>query len=266
MKTYILYHAQCPDGFGAAYAAWKALGTLAEYIPVAHHQPPPVLEDHAIVYMVDFCYGKGILLDIVSKMEKVIVLDHHQSAEKEVKDIPLEHYPSLSITFDMQKSGAVLSWEYFHDTPVPSLLRYIEDKDLWRFHLPDSKEVTAAIRSYPMDFELWDSFEVDTLIKEGKVLLRYQTKVVEKLCGNAHIIQLGGYKVPAVNSSILQSEIGNNLCKLYPSHPFGVVYFNIGEKHYFSLRSVGEFDVAAIAASQGGGGHRNAAGFMQKDS
>src|SRR3989338_9515798 len=41
LKTAILYHANCPDGFGGAYAAWKKFGDSAEYIPVKHGKPIP---------------------------------------------------------------------------------------------------------------------------------------------------------------------------------------------------------------------------------
>ncbi|NJL12014.1 MAG: hypothetical protein HC913_02735 [Microscillaceae bacterium] len=116
------------------------------------------------------------------------------------------------------------------------------------------------MRGYEMSFEL-GGLEVAQLQEEGRVLLRYQNQLVDKLCGNARIIQIGTHSVPAVNSSTLQSEIGNQLCQRYPSHPFALVYFDGADKRYFSLRSIGSFDVAAIAGQFGGWGHKNAAGF-----
>jgi uncharacterized protein len=262
MKKYVLYHAQCPDGFGAAYSAWKILKNEAEYIPVNHNNPIPPLENGSLLYIVDFCYPKNILLNLLSRMKQIIILDHHKTAQEDLQAIDLAQYPHLSVTFDMNKSGAVLTWEHFHQTPVPEFLRYIEDKDLWLFLLPQSKEFSAGLRGYDMDFELWDSLQVIDLIKEGDVLLKYQTKVVERLCGNARMIKIAGHEVPVVNSSILQSEIGNYLCKIYPDKAFGAVYFEVGEKRFLSLRSVGDFDVAKIASGYGGGGHKNASGFV----
>ena len=47
----------------------------------------------------------------------------------------------------------------------------------------------------------------------------------------------------------------------------GVLFREAGELEYkVSLRSKGDVDVAEVAQSFGGGGHRNAAGFMQKGS
>lgn len=261
MKTYILYHAQCPDGFGAAFAAWKVLGNTAEYFAVSHGYAPPKMEKNAQVYLVDFCYPKDILLEIVRNAHQVTVLDHHQTAEADLQSIDLQAFPNLSITFDMHKSGAVLAWEHFHQAPVPDLLKFIEDKDLWLFKLPNSKEVTAAIRGYEMKFDVWDKFEIPQLILEGTTLLKYQSQTVDKLCKNMRMEKIGNFEVPTVNSSILQSEIGNQLCKIFSKSPFACVYFDSADKRHFSLRSIGDFDVSAIAKPFGGGGHRNASGF-----
>jgi nanoRNase/pAp phosphatase (c-di-AMP/oligoRNAs hydrolase) len=92
--------------------------------------------------------------------------------------------------------------------------------------------------------------------------MRYQTQLVNKMCNNMFITEIAGYKVPTVNSGVLQSEIGNQLCTLYPESPFSVVFFETEGRKIFSLRSVGEFDVSLIAKQHGGGGHKNAAGFV----
>ena len=36
----VIYHADCTDGFGAAYSAWKCLGNRAEYHACKHGTPP----------------------------------------------------------------------------------------------------------------------------------------------------------------------------------------------------------------------------------
>jgi nanoRNase/pAp phosphatase (c-di-AMP/oligoRNAs hydrolase) len=56
--------------------------------------------------------------------------------------------------------------------------------------------------------------------------------------------------------------IGHELAKR-KAHgaPCGLVYRLIERRVECSLYSIGDFDVATIAASFGGGGHRNAAGF-----
>ena len=51
--TVVLYHAECADGFGAAWAIWNRFPT-ARFIPVKHgNPPPPGLQGQRIV-IVDF--------------------------------------------------------------------------------------------------------------------------------------------------------------------------------------------------------------------
>ena len=78
--THVLYHGDCPDGFGAAWAAWKALGEAASYLPVQHGDPPPALPREARVVLVDFSYPRAALLDLRSRVRDLLVLDHHLSS------------------------------------------------------------------------------------------------------------------------------------------------------------------------------------------
>ncbi|WP_299463985.1 DHHA1 domain-containing protein [uncultured Microscilla sp.] len=265
MRTYVLYHAHCTDGFGAAYAVWKIYGDKAIYLPVKYDNPMPKLKHRSEVFIVDFSYPKAELLELASLMHEVTVLDHHKTAKEELGGITEGDAPNLSITFDMDKSGAVLAWEHFHpNEEIPPLILHIQDKDLWRFDLKDTKKVIASLTSYTMDFKLWDRFDLNTLITEGEAILRYQTLTVDKLCKNARMVQILDYTVPSVNSGVLQSEIGNRLCEIYPDSPFSVVHFETSDKTRYSLRSVGDFDVSLVAKEFGGGGHKNAAGYIKR--
>lgn len=256
--THVLYHARCDDGFGAAFSAWQVLGDKAEYIPVTHGDPPPPLPDDAVVAMVDFSYKRPIIQELHKKLRGLIILDHHMTAQAELAG--LEH-----VHFDMDKSGAHLSWGFFHpDEPLPKLLAYIEDKDLWRFKLPQSKEVTAALRSYPMDFQVWSRLETDALRKEGEGLLRFQNLQVEAACERARTARLLDWDVPIVNATDFRSEIANRLCELHPEAAFAAAYYDNEQGiRCWSLRSVGDFDVAEVAGRLGGGGHKNASGFVE---
>ncbi|MEW6283771.1 MAG: hypothetical protein AB1758_34485 [Candidatus Eremiobacterota bacterium] len=257
--THILYHARCDDGFGAAWAAWKALGDAAVYIPVSHgHPPPEELAPDSRVVIVDFSYARPTLLELKERCADLFVLDHHKTAREELAGLPFTR-------FDMDRSGAHLAWDFWHPgSPLPDLLAYVEDKDLWRFALPDSKEVAAALRSYPMDFKLWDEFTVDLLKREGATLLRLQEQLVWSACERARWAEVGGHRVPIVNATDFRSEIANRLCDLHPQAPFAAAYYDdeSGNRNW-SLRSVGDFDVSKLARSLGGGGHKNSAGFSE---
>jgi hypothetical protein len=82
---------------------------------------------------------------------------------------------------------------------------------------------------------------------------------IELAIKHAALVNLAGYRVYAVNSTVNFSEVAGELAK---KGPFGVVWFVRSDgKYQYSLRSEGDFDVSAIAKSFGGGGHKNAAGF-----
>lgn len=258
--THVIYHGSCDDGFGAAWSAWKLLGDRATYMAAQHGEPVPELPPKAVVALVDFSYKRPVMEQMRARVGGVVILDHHVTAQADLQDLDYA-------VFDMERSGAHLSWNFFHpEEPLPELLAYVEDKDLWHFRLPQSKEVTAAIRSYPMDFAVWNAFEVERLKVEGVALLRLQEQQVLAHCKRMRWEQLGGHRVPIVNASDLRSEIANRLCTLYPEAPFAAAYYDTQDGHRnWSLRSVGEFDVAALAKRFGGGGHKNASGFSEPD-
>ena len=251
---YVLYHANCPDGFGAAYAAWKKYGEGTHYVPVSHGAPPPEMKNNSEVYIVDFAYDRETLLKMNAE-HTVKVLDHHRSAEAQLKGLDF-------VEFDMNRSGAVMSWAFFHpQTEVPELLRYVQDQDLWNWELPDSQEICTALNIYPFDFEVWDNLQIDDLRKEGQVVLRFKEQLMQRVMRKIDWFEIAGHKVPAINTPLFASELGNQLCLDFPGADFAVCYADHEEMRKFSLRSVGDFDVSAVAGIFGGGGHRNASGM-----
>ena len=142
----VLYHANCNDGFGAAYAAWKLLGNRAEYIPCSHGTPPPDVKGKKVVCL-DFSYNKKITKKLIKRADAFLIIDHHKSAMVELHDVP-------NTRFDMTKSGAMLAWEFFHPgKEAPKFIQYIQDRDLWVWELPYSKEFSAAFDMVPWNFE-----------------------------------------------------------------------------------------------------------------
>ena len=112
---YVLYHKNCMDGKGAAYAAWKKFGESAKYIEVNYGEPVPEMTDASEIYILDFSYPKDVLYKM-AETAKVVVLDHHKTAQADLEGVEFAK-------FDMTKSGAVLAWEYFHpNSPTPMSL------------------------------------------------------------------------------------------------------------------------------------------------
>ncbi len=255
MKTVILYHANCYDGFGAAWASWKKLGDEAQYRPVQYGEAPVSIDGADTVYILDFTYPRTFIEELRSRNGRVVIIDHHKSAMKALAGLD-------DTVFNLDKSASVLTWEYFFPgTETPQLLRYIQDYDLWKFELPNSKEVSIAINSHPMDFSVWDGLDPKQLAVDGRPLLRLRQETVRMTCNEAKVVRFEGHEVPVVNASSYSSEVGEELLKRYSNAPFTVSYYDRAGVRHWSLRSRPDFDVSVLARSYGGGGHVQAAGF-----
>lgn len=271
LKPLILYHASCADGAGSALAAYQKFGEDAEYRSAHYDSEPLSLDQYADrdVYMIDFSYKR----DVIERMAQhcnLRVIDHHHTAEENLRGLPY-------CTFDMQHSGAVLAWKYFFpETPVPELLLYIEDRDLWRWTLPHGKEVSAALKALgiTVDFRRlisvlaeWESDGVDIgskrkLIADGRVIVQCETAMVTAMVRSAEQVVLAGQPAMSVNASVLFSEVPDRLLRDHP-YPMAIGWYWAGERQLYqvSLRSREGFDCSAIARQFGGGGHLRASGF-----
>lgn len=258
----VLYHGNCSDGFGAAYSAWKLLGNRAEYIPCYHGGDVPEVTGKKVV-MLDFTFDNATTKRMIEEADSFIVIDHHKSAMVELHDI------NCTI-FDMNKSGAMMAWEFFHPTKeAPKFIEYIQDRDLWTWELPYSKEFSAAFDMVPWEFDAYEEFEdasvIDDAIKRGSYILAYSKTVVKKIVDKATrrvlCIKDKEYDVSIVNSSHWMSEIGNSLSR--ECDVAFIYYFDHHTKLYrVSLRAFHEhIDCSEIAKHFGGGGHKKAAGF-----
>ena len=254
----VIYHADCTDGFGAAYSAWKLLGNRAEYYPCKHGIKPPNVKDKNVVIL-DFSFNNKTTKKMIKDAKSLLVIDHHKSAMVELHDISNTH-------FDMTKSGAMLAWEWFHPgKEPPKFIQYIQDRDLWKWELPYSKEFSAAFDMVPFNFEEFEKFEDDSVfddaVKRGSYILAYSKTVIKKVCDKAASRKLDGKHVMVVNSSHWMSEIGS---KLSPDCDFAMIwYYDHNDKDIkVSLRSFHDsVDVSEISKKFGGGGHKKAAGF-----
>ena len=318
-RTICIYHGNCADGFGAAWAVWQALGSSEiDYVPGFYGQEPPDVGG-ADVIMVDISYKRPELEQMATRANSILILDHHKTAESDLaglgvslpggrnpplswgrhlNEVSQDHmenaYPQsttfervralcpIYVEFDMTRSGAVMAWEFFHPgEPVPTLLKYVQDRDLWRFHLDRSRDVAAAVFSYPYDFDVWNglavrmqqphfwrgsggvSLDARLLMDEGAAIERKHHKDVAELVDQTRRrAVIAGHDVPVAN---LPYTMASDACHLMAEgEPFAACYFDRSDGvRVFSLHSHEDgLDVSEIAAQFGGGGHRNAAGFQ----
>ena len=282
----IIYHNNCADGFGAAWAAYKKFGADgAEYLPMNYNDQrvklkqikfaDPVLDfpvpiANRDVYILDFSFSPDIIDAMLGEANSVTWIDHHKTAFetynfKATEPVHLNDFElNLEIILDPNKSGCVLAWEHFHpNTEVPALLKYIEDRDLWRWEYTSTRDLATGLRSKPFTFE-WFDFAYDNIaevMNKGTAMNELFDQQLADIT-KKHIPTLIGDQLGhSVNCTPqFSSEAGDILAKA--SGTFGMTWMinNKGMANV-SLRSIGGYDVSAIAKTFGGGGHRNAAGF-----
>lgn len=179
---------------------------------------------------------------------------------------------------DLEKSGAGITWDFFHDDPrfprLP-LINYIEDFDLWHWGLPEGPAIHAYLSQFNWNsndaiievFEELHGLSPEQMAARGKPIVDYKNQLIEReltRVGRAKVkvSRSEAYDVPIINTAVCISEIGS---KMAIGEPFAVLWHltQNGDVRV-SLRSneIGGEDVQKIAQQIGerGGGHKHAAG------
>jgi len=266
----VLYHANCNDGFCAAWLCHCHFPN-ANYIPVQYNQDLPDHKyiDNMDILIVDFSYPREILEEISNRSKNIKVLDHHKTAQKNLEG--LEY-----CIFDVNKSGARLTWEYLKSigyypasgtyTGMNWLVSYTEDRDLWKHSLPNTQEINTALRSYPFDFETWDELSrrtPESLIEEGRAIKRYKDTIINSHLEHIRFTLINDYKAAIVRCTIpnIASDIADEIFKSYDDINIAIINIEENDGDIYQLRSRNGVDVSEIAESYGGGGHKGAAAF-----
>lgn len=287
----VIYHADCNDGFTAAWVFHKWYESQykhVDYISASYGEdiPDSELTKNRDVYILDFSYKPDLLIKLADNSNSVTLLDHHKTAKEDWEKALVNWYeesdgqatiPSnLDIHFDMSKSGAGLAWERFRITDeyqrTPVMVLHAQDYDLWKFEHPNTKAYIARIALEAREFEVWDKLydwlehdgpqSYTSFIAEGTILeLAFEKQCWDIILAGAKEITIGKFTGLGVNApAMFASRIGNILANR--SGTFGATWFEDSKGvTRFSLRSNGAFDVSAIAKEYGGGGHKNASGF-----
>ena len=282
MSVLCIYHGNCADGFGAAWVVRKFFqdaGNPVEFHSGVYQEPPPDMTGRDVL-MVDFSYKRAVIEEMAKSARSIIILDHHKTAQADLFGFPVPSSPGIGertgpwvpapgvqALFDMNRSGAGLTWDWFYPGDSrPALIDHIEDRDLWRFKLAGTREIQAAVFSYPYDFRRWDLWMsrdgmMLELMAEGRAIERKHFKDIdEALKVMQRRALIGGHDVPVANLPyFFSSDAGH---KMAQGEAFAACYWDTPEGRVFSLRSADDgIDVSEIAKKYGGGGHAKAAGF-----
>lgn len=266
----VIYHGRsCPDGFAAALAAWLFYEGKAEFLGLDHGDIKsvddlPALHGRA-VYILDFSFSSDILRGIDAQASKLVMLDHHKSAADTLDGFVCR---CGVVHFDMKKSGARLAWEFFlPDQPVPDLVRFVEDRDIWVWQYPQSAGFLAALDMEPFEFARWQEIagfqeqQLAAYVERGRAMDEKFSMLAAGLAQAAQPVVFNGQSGLMVNApGVFHSLVGDLLSKqsgtfalMWTVDKTGVV--KVG------LRSQRGFDCIPLAQSMQGGGHAQACGF-----
>lgn len=300
-NTLIITHGSCQDGTCSAWILRKYLsskeGCRIQYVFATKRNllkdiHPLTLQDlkEKDIYVLDYSYQYEELKGIEYK--SITLIDHHKGAQEEMEKC--KALPNSKIVFSLDKCGAGLTWECFFTEEMPWWIQYIQDRDLWVWKLPESRAINDALynlgyRTFAKFDELQQFTEKDRqeFIEKGKKIGDVKTNIVNSIASTSHICMFEGYRVCVCETSVLPSEVGEELYRRSIVHPenkgqessitsvsitpgdkqlreyeFVILFsYNFKEKHYsVHLRSE-SMDVNTIAKKYGGGGHVGAAGF-----
>lgn len=195
-KPLIIYHDNCADGFGAAWAAYCKFGEDgAEYLAMNYNDSRvgaaegelkfPVDVQGRDIYVMDFSFSRDVMGLLAVASTSLTWLDHHKTSFEQYELDPSVRHESedgpVKVTLDPDKSGCMLAWELFHPTvPMPWMLQLIGNRDLgslWRKDLaplPGCREFAMALRSEPFSFGYFNRVNMNLreFIKAGEVMCR----------------------------------------------------------------------------------------------
>ena len=273
MKTIVIYHSPCYDGITAAYIAHDAADGNIELLPGTYGKPAPferVLDRDVLVF--DFSYSREDMLRMAEEAATFHVYDHHKTAREACMDLDF-------CTFDLSKSGARLAWEHFYDyQPMPRWIECVEDRDLWRFRLPETPHVRAFQESLPQTIEgcrTMATTALSVLVEGGRHIKRFQELQIADIARQGVVKEWHDPANPAWHGvpfvSIGNGQHVSDTCALallvHQEAKFACAWFRVRDgKWVHSLRSRSpNVDVSNLAVAHGGGGHTESAGFTNEE-
>ena len=284
---YVIFHRNCPDGF-SAFVILTRTGRIARNATIFPDDPyakvpPPNLEGKNVVIM-DVAYKKSVLEEIFATARYVLFIDHHVTIRAGVLELTPLYAERHHVVYDVAKSGASLTWEYFFPgRRLPRFVRYIEDNDIGAWRYKYTLKFMLGFRvNYRFDLSretlrewdrLFDNDEVTRLIKLGIKYSEYQEFLMD---ANSRRYSLesfpsdrvyhdfpgsferpGQYRVAVVNGGCPDASLLGKRMAEEVDCDFVIIWtLNLDKKEYVLQFRSTEVDVGRIAEIFGGGGHK----------
>lgn len=271
-RIIIMYHKYCRDGHcAAAIAHWyfteyyKGPASTIVYMSVIAGKSDQAVAElvekygaaqgtligpttDTIVLAFDLTFTRNAAKNLFEHFPLSRVYDHHISTYENCLVEPLEIFNDR-IIFNNSVCGAMLAFnEFFPERQPPSLVLYVQDRDLWKWEMPDSRDVNSGLyemlsleyyksedmpqsllehlRIVKIKFESMDEMMPDftqwiDYMKNpnwlgdaklrGSIVNDVTRKAIVRLAKNGAEHLIGEHKVCVCNAGLYQSELGEYL-------------------------------------------------------
>lgn len=278
-----IYHSLDLDGMSSG-AIVKKKYPEATLIGYDYGQPIPwdKIPEMESIIMVDVSLPMEQMIQLLDHSGDFTWIDHHASA---IKDY--EESKSLWPDYAETRFKAVLqdgiaacegTWNYlFPNEQMPITVLLLGMYDTWRkedqskwdneiypFQMGMRTGGIVSADTFPQYLlsHTWSSGEVDPIIKDGDLIIEYQTQQNNLACKGAFEIDFLGHIAICVNGGGFNSQAFDSVYN--PDKHDLMMPFKFNGRHWaFSLYTTKDtVDCSELAKIMGGGGHKKAAGFQ----
>jgi len=257
-----------------------------DFIEMTYSKPFPIdtIRTGEQVYIVDYSISPDEMRRLLTITRDVTWIDHHKTAIEKYKDfeynipgIRLDGVAGCMLTYcylhhmTRNGEGCILPFDMLMTADAPMFTKLIADWDVWKFEYgDDTRHFITAFNAgnFTPESAAWlglvyiQDSDCKTFIAEGMIMTKFRDSWAKDYMKLGFETEIDGYKAFAVNIGHANSEWFKSLepGKYDILMPFA---FD-GKKYTVSLYST-TVDVSEIAKNHGGGGHKQASGFVCKE-
>ena len=273
MTIYCLYHESDLDGkcSGAiVYDYFKARGEEVIMVPMNYNKEIeiiPDIDEEDKVFFVDFSLPIEDMI-MLNNMCDLYVIDHHKTLIDSINKLKLD----FNGIQEIGTGACELVWRYFYKEDVPYGIKLMARYDVWDHSDPntlpfqygmDVRDTTPTSTTWKLVFADNDDFISDVL-SDGDAIGAYVDNKNTAYCNfHAFPMSFEGYNCVAMNIS-LTSSLAFKAADPDDIYDIYIAFsYTSNKKWYVSLYTNRDnINVGELAKKYGGGGHRNAAGFV----
>jgi len=234
------------------------------------------------IYFVDVSPTIDMLLKLKKIAKNIYILDHHNTGFIQYKkyyklDPNAKHikhkFENVYIEIDLDRSGALITWDYLFKTKAPQMVKHVSDGDLYRFKMPLTRGFIHELNKTKMTIDNWEQHltltntEIKKIAEQGNTDLKPIDNIIDSILTQVRWVKVyqpknketitGGF---AVCPHTLRNRLGERMVNELKCG-FALILTTMETNHIrLSLRSCEDgVNVRKIAEELDGGGHDQAA-------